>query len=529
MHGLHKYKKIQRNVKMTALVQDPVITYAGNGSVDTFSYPFRIILSTDIKVYLDGVLQSSDYNVTGVDNPSGGSVIFTTAPANGVAIRLQRLVSLDREIDYIQGGALISDTLDVDFDRIIHQVQDLDRISFKENSLGHIDAGTRRVTDVVDPVDDQDAATRGYVIEQTASSITAAAASATAAGISETNAAISAAAAELAYDNLDDRYLGAKASHPTLDNDGNPLIEGAVYWNTSTKTQWSYDGADWQVTSYGAVAANSVLINDTGNNFTGTEVETALTEVVTKDNTQIITGLKTFSAKVQFAKGADVASAATLTLGDDGNYFDITGTTTVTSIAALGTGTVVKLHFDASLTLTHSSSLVLPAGANIVTGAGDEAEFVAAGLGVWRCTNYQKASEDSGLWTPALEGQTTAGTGWVFPSATGTWAKMGNLLVVNFRIVTSTIGTGAAGNLKLTGFPSGFTAINTSNTGLVINEDVNTVLDTNKERLSISAVDTSLSYFYIHQSGSGTGLTALNVTNVTATFALYGQITIILA
>jgi len=100
---------------------------------------------------------------------------------------------------------------------------------------------------------------------------------------------------------------------------------------------------------------------------------------------------------VKLSKGADVASAASLTLGTDGNYFDITGTTTITSIATLGVGIVVRLHFDAALTLTHhATDLVLPGAANITTAAGDEATFVEYATGDWRCVNYQVAATAPG-------------------------------------------------------------------------------------------------------------------------------------
>jgi len=96
---------------------------------------------------------------------------------------------------------------------------------------------------------------------------------------------------------------------------------------------------------------------------------------------------------VKLAKGANVASAATLTLGNDGNQFDVTGTTTITAIATKGIGTQVKLRFAGALILTHNATtLVLPSGANITTAAGDEAEFIEYGTGNWRCTNYQRAS-----------------------------------------------------------------------------------------------------------------------------------------
>lgn len=104
-------------------------------------------------------------------------------------------------------------------------------------------------------------------------------------------------------------------------------------------------------------------------------------------------GANTFTKTQTWSKGADVASDTAVTLGADGNYFDITGTTAITSLATKGIGTVVKLHFDGILTLTHhSTDLVLPGAANITTAAGDEAEFIEYATGDWRCTKYQKAS-----------------------------------------------------------------------------------------------------------------------------------------
>jgi len=104
-----------------------------------------------------------------------------------------------------------------------------------------------------------------------------------------------------------------------------------------------------------------------------------------------------FTATQSWAKGADVASASALTLGADGNYFDITGTTSITSITTIGVGTVVKLQFDGALTLTHhATDLILPGAANITTAAGDEAEFIEYATGDWRCTNYQVAATAPG-------------------------------------------------------------------------------------------------------------------------------------
>ena len=104
--------------------------------------------------------------------------------------------------------------------------------------------------------------------------------------------------------------------------------------------------------------------------------------------------LDTNDQQMRWSKGADVASAAALTLGTDGNYFDITGTTAITSIGDLGgDGTVIKLHFDGALTLTHhATDLILPGAASITTAAGDEYEFVNYATGDWRMTGFALAA-----------------------------------------------------------------------------------------------------------------------------------------
>lgn len=70
--------------------------------------------------------------------------------------------------------------------------------------------------------------------------------SATAALNSANAAAGSAASAATLLDAFDDRYLGSKSSDPTLDNDGNALLTGALYWNTVSNLIRVYSGTAWQ-------------------------------------------------------------------------------------------------------------------------------------------------------------------------------------------------------------------------------------------------------------------------------------------
>ena len=67
----------------------------------------------------------------------------------------------------------------------------------------------------------------------------------TAAETAQSAAEAAQAAAELAADNFDDTYLGAKASDPSVDNDGDALNAGDLYFNTSTNKMRVYDGSAW--------------------------------------------------------------------------------------------------------------------------------------------------------------------------------------------------------------------------------------------------------------------------------------------
>ena len=92
-----------------------------------------------------------------------------------------------------------------------------------------------------------------------------------------------------------------------------------------------------------------------------------------------------------WAKGADIASASTVTLGADGNYYDITGTTTITAFAMTQAGQVFMTQFDGALTLTHNAtSFALPGAANITTAAGDRAIWIAESTANARCLVFTK-------------------------------------------------------------------------------------------------------------------------------------------
>ena len=182
--------------------------------------------------------------------------------------------------------------------------------------------------------------------------------------------------------SLPNGYL-AVTGQKVLPSNHNPPLEDI---GTALTARYSRDG---RAPMLGNVPMGGFLITNMGDGASDGDA-------VNKGQLDTKAGLETvntFTKTQKWSKGADVASAAALTLGDDGNYFDVTGTTAITSIATVGVGTVIKLHFDGALTLTHhATDLVLTGAANITTAAGDEAEFVEYAAGGWRCTNYVRAA-----------------------------------------------------------------------------------------------------------------------------------------
>src|SRR5210317_153003 len=100
-----------------------------------------------------------------------------------------------------------------------------------------------------------------------ATSATNAATSATNAETAKTAAETAQAAAEAALDNFDDTYLGAKASDPSVDNDGDALTDGDLYFNTTTNQLKYWDGSSWVGIGVNTDETTKVSANDTTNGY----------------------------------------------------------------------------------------------------------------------------------------------------------------------------------------------------------------------------------------------------------------------
>ena len=101
---------------VSALITRNDITATASQTV--FIYTFRVIEATDMAVYQNGVLLSSGYTVTGVNNTTGGTVVLDVGASAGQIVSLVLAMPLDRTTNYQNSGKFLADDVNEDFDKI---------------------------------------------------------------------------------------------------------------------------------------------------------------------------------------------------------------------------------------------------------------------------------------------------------------------------------------------------------------------------------------------------------------------------
>jgi hypothetical protein len=267
------------------------------------------------------------------------------------------------------------------------------------------------------PTVDLHAATKAYV-DTVAGSATAAAASATAAANS--------------YDSFDDRYLGAKSSAPSVDNDGNALITGAIYWNSVSNQMFAWTGSAWgsisstadiyrfRYTAAGGetsesgpddngltlsyipgkeqVYLNGVLLARTsdytatnGSSITSLAALTAgdILEVITFTAFELVDAIarSVFDAKGDLLVGTSNDTPGKITVGTDGQYLQADSSTatglkwsTVSGYSAPTLGST-SIASGATVTTIAGLTLTAPTLTGTVTASGDINLSAAGGPG----------------------------------------------------------------------------------------------------------------------------------------------------
>ena len=262
-------------------------------------------------------------------------------------------------------------------------------------------------------------------------SATSASNSASSASTSASNAATSATNAENAYDNFDDRYLGAKASDPTVDNDGDALITGAMYFDSSNNVMKVYSGTEWQNASSSiegiksdfvfTATASQVLFSGSDDNTNTLVIDKAGLVNVYLNGVRLTDADYTIDApgnSVTLGSGATVGDIVEIEVfgnfaGQSGADVAITGGS-ITGLTELSTGTFTSTGIDDNAT---STAITIDASENVLVGTtsnpvGSTSVFSKSGGGAsisvgdisspanrseifWRSTNENRVAWDS--------------------------------------------------------------------------------------------------------------------------------------
>ncbi len=107
------------------------VDYTGNGETRGFAFTFTTSSASSVEVFLGGVKQTSGHTVTlkGSQYISpGGTVTFTTAPAAGVTVRIQRTKPVTEDPGpFSTNGPLWAKTLESELDNRVGEAQQIDR------------------------------------------------------------------------------------------------------------------------------------------------------------------------------------------------------------------------------------------------------------------------------------------------------------------------------------------------------------------------------------------------------------------
>jgi len=377
----------------------------GSGLVPTHHLPALAITTTQVVNSQANMLAlTAQIGDVAVRTDVNKSFILTATPATTLANWQELLTPTDAvlSVDGSTGAISLSGTY-------------LNRTSGQ--LLGNLDADGFKITDLGTPTGGSDAATKAYV-DTVAGSATAAAASA--------------AAAATTYDNFDDRYLGAKSSAPTLDNDGNTLLVGAIYWNSTTNAMYAWTGTEWgsisstadiyrfRFTAAGGetsesglddngltlayipgkeqVYLNGVLLARTsdytasnGTSITGLAALTAgdILEIITFTAFELADSIarSLFDAKGDILVATSADTPGKLTAGSDGQYLQADSSTatglkwsTVSGYSAPTLGST-SIASGATVTTIAGLTLTAPTLTGTVTASGDINLSVANGPG----------------------------------------------------------------------------------------------------------------------------------------------------
>jgi len=289
-----------------------------------------------------------------------------------------------------------------------------------DNMSGTLSMTANKITDLATPTAGTDATNKTYVdgilgsataasssASDAAVSASDAATSATNASTSETNAATSASNAATTYDAFDDRYLGSKSSSPSLDNDGNALLTGALYWDSTSNQLYVWGGSSWQQAAFTLGSALANVVEDTTPQLGGN---------LTLNNNDI-----TGTGDINITGDIDLTGTLTLS-ADPTSSLQAATKEYVDTIAAAGLHyhDPVRVEKEGNLNVTYNNG-TNGVGATI-TNSGTQASLVIDGVTMVvadRVLVYEQSdATQNGIYTVTNIGSSS--TNWVLTRSTDT-------------------------------------------------------------------------------------------------------------
>lgn len=224
-----------------------------------------------------------------------------------------------------------------------------------------------------------------YHAQAAATSASNASTSATNASNSATSAQSAQTAAEsardatlAAYDSFDDRYLGTKTSDPSVDNDGNALLAGALYFNSSAGIMKLYTGSAW-VAAYVSGSATGIAFTPAGG-ISAATVQAAIEELDSEklakaSNLSDVANVATARSNLG---AAALAVAQSFTAAQRGTVVPLTDGTSIATDLSLGNNFSVTL--GGNRTLANPSNVTAgQAGVIVITQDGTGSRTLAYG------------------------------------------------------------------------------------------------------------------------------------------------------